>query len=265
MRGCGFAYAPLAATEENEFGTAHETPRSSTSSMICWTEITLPPSRVRSEAFRTYLVNSALLGRRVMGTVSGSGLIFLAFDRAGTAAGALASVAGDTNTGVAGGTDFAPTGWLAAAASRAARSLESLLFFIRTLFMVARWCGVTIARLHNIATPSRHECPALQCFAVEALQEYDTEIAQRCSAPMSNRSSTLMPQHCASRPLYRHAIVALRRHALAPSQLRGVLASYHYSILHSYRRAIMVPYRFGAVMSCRSGVVPSSRCHSMMS
>jgi hypothetical protein len=40
--------------------------------MICWADITLPSSRVRSDALSTNLLNSALLGRRVMGTVSGS-------------------------------------------------------------------------------------------------------------------------------------------------------------------------------------------------
>jgi hypothetical protein len=139
--------------------------------MICWAEITLPSSRVRSAAFRTNLLNNALLGRRVIGTVSGSGLIFLDFDRSGAAGCTLASGAEDTKTGAAGaGTDFAPTGWLAAAASRAARSLDSLFFFIGRLIKVARWCGVTIARLRNFATLSRHEGMALRRFAFAALQ-----------------------------------------------------------------------------------------------
>jgi hypothetical protein len=139
--------------------------------MICWAEITLPSSRVRSEAFKTNLLKSALLGRRVIGTVSGSGFIFLDFDRSGAATCTLVSGVEDTNTGAAAeGTDLAPTGWLAAAASRAAKSLDSLFFFIRAPFVVAGWCGVTIARLHNVATLSRHGCAALQRFAVEALQ-----------------------------------------------------------------------------------------------
>ena len=79
----GFAYAPFAASKENEFGMVHKTLRSRASSMICWAEITLPSSRVRSEAFRTNLLNSALLGRRVMGTVSCSGLLFFGFESAG--------------------------------------------------------------------------------------------------------------------------------------------------------------------------------------
>ena len=101
--------------------------------MICWAEITLPSSRVRSDAFRTNLLKSALLGRRVIGTVSCSGLAFLGFERAGAATGTLASGVDDTNTGAgtaAAGADLVPAGWLAAAAIRAANSLESRFFFI---------------------------------------------------------------------------------------------------------------------------------------
>ena len=102
--------------------------------MICWADITLPSSRVRSDAFRTYLLNRALLGRRVIGTVSSSGLAFLGFERAGAPTGTLASGVDDTNTGagtVAAGADLVPAGCLAAAAIRAANSLESRFFFIR--------------------------------------------------------------------------------------------------------------------------------------
>ena len=87
--------------------------------MICWADITLPSSRVRSDALKTNLLSSALLGRRVMGTVSGSaGLVFLAFERAGAAAGALAAGVEDTNTGgmelrtqVQAQSSFRPVGW----------------------------------------------------------------------------------------------------------------------------------------------------------
>ncbi len=114
--------------------------------MICWAEITLPSSRVRSDALRTNLLNRVLLGRRVMGTVSGSpGLVFLALDRAGagaeagSATDALMAGVEDTNTGAGTGTGAAagavaellPAGLLAAAAMRAANSLESRFFFIR--------------------------------------------------------------------------------------------------------------------------------------
>lgn len=106
--------------------------------MICWAEITLPSSRVRSAALRTNLFNRALLGRRVMGTVSGSaGLAFFAFERAGAAVGALVAGVEDTKTGgeigaaAGAGAEGLPAGWLAAAASRAANSLELRFFFIQ--------------------------------------------------------------------------------------------------------------------------------------
>jgi hypothetical protein len=113
--------------------------------MICWAETTLPSSTVRSDALITYLLSSALLGRRVIGTVSGSlGLDFLAFERVGgamaVAAGALTAGVEATSTGAdmgatvgAGATaGLLPAGWLAAAESRAAKSLESRFFFIRS-------------------------------------------------------------------------------------------------------------------------------------
>ena len=99
--------------------------------MMCWADITLPSSRVRSDALRTNLLKRALLGRSVMGTVSGSfGFVFLGFERSGAdaVAGILAFGAGEINTGA--GTDPVPAGWLAAAAIRAANSLESRFFFI---------------------------------------------------------------------------------------------------------------------------------------
>jgi hypothetical protein len=106
--------------------------------MICWADTTLPSSRVRSDALITNLLKSALLGRSVMGTVSGSGaLAFFGFGRAGAGAtgGALARGVGDTNTGAAAaagaGAEPLPAGWLAAAAMRAAKSLESRFFFIQ--------------------------------------------------------------------------------------------------------------------------------------
>lgn len=51
MRGRGLAHAAFAASEENEFGPAHKTLRSKALIMICWADITLPSSRVRSDAF----------------------------------------------------------------------------------------------------------------------------------------------------------------------------------------------------------------------
>ena len=109
--------------------------------MICWAETTLPSSRVRSAALLTYLVKSALLGRSVMGTVSGSlALAFFGFGRAGAGAAACAAdgvfAVGveDTNTGAGAaagaGAEPLPAGWLAAAAMRAAKSLESRFFFM---------------------------------------------------------------------------------------------------------------------------------------
>src|SRR5580704_15951959 len=98
MRGRGLADATLAASEENEFSPVHKTLRSNASSMICWAETTLPSSLVRSDALRTNLLSRALLGRSVIGTVSGSlALVFFGFAGAGAAAvigGALAVGAG---------------------------------------------------------------------------------------------------------------------------------------------------------------------------
>jgi hypothetical protein len=108
--------------------------------MICWADTTLPSSTVRCEALITNLFKSALLGRSVIGTESGSaGLVLLSFGRAGAdaaagaAGGVFAAGVEDTNTGaaVAGmGADLLPAGWLAAAANLAAKSLESRFFFI---------------------------------------------------------------------------------------------------------------------------------------
>jgi hypothetical protein len=99
--------------------------------MICWAEITLPSSRVRSDALRTNLFKRVLLGRSVMGTVSGSlGLIFFALERVGvdSVTAPLAAGVKDTNTGA--GAELVPAGCLAAAAIRAANSLESRFFFM---------------------------------------------------------------------------------------------------------------------------------------
>ena len=111
--------------------------------MICWAETTLPSSSVRSDALITNLLSSALLGRRVMGTVSGSaGLVFFAFDGvgAGAAAGALAAGVEATSTGAGASTGLGaeplPAGWLAAAAIRAAKSLESRFFFMEIPFPI---------------------------------------------------------------------------------------------------------------------------------
>jgi len=99
--------------------------------MICWAETTLPSSRVRSDALRTNLFKRALVGRSVMGTVSGSlGFALVGFGRAGSdsASGSLVAGAGDTNIGA--GAELVPAGCLAAAAIRAAKSLESRFFFM---------------------------------------------------------------------------------------------------------------------------------------
>src|SRR5580658_9903449 len=138
MRRSGLAHAAFAASEENEFGPAHKTLRSKASIMICWADTTLPSSRVRSAALRTYLLKSALLGRSVMGTVSGSlALTFFGFGRAGGgSAGASAAGVEATNTGTSADAGFCavaellPAGWLAAAAILAANSLESRFFFM---------------------------------------------------------------------------------------------------------------------------------------
>jgi hypothetical protein len=95
--------------------------------MICWADTTLPSSRVRSAALRTNLFSRSLLGRKVIGTVSGSlGFAFLCLARVASGAGSLTDAfvggAGDTGTGA--GIAVAPAGWLAAAASLAAKSLE---------------------------------------------------------------------------------------------------------------------------------------------
>jgi hypothetical protein len=71
------------------------------------------------------------VGRRVMGTVSGSlRLIFLGFDGAASDAGTGCTAAGCGETNVGAGKELRPAGWLAAAAIRAANSLESRFFFI---------------------------------------------------------------------------------------------------------------------------------------
>jgi len=99
--------------------------------MICCAETTLPSSRVRSEALSTNLFNKELVGRRVIGTVSGCCvLVAFAFERVtgGAVCGVVATVG---VVGVAtGGIEPAPAGLLAAAAIRAASSLASRLFFI---------------------------------------------------------------------------------------------------------------------------------------
>src|ERR1700733_5964804 len=131
MRSRRLAHASLTASEENEFSPAHKSLRSSASSMICWADITLPSSRVRSDALRTNLFKRALLGRSVMGTVSGSlGVVFFALVRLGvdSATDPLAAGVEDTNTGA--GAELVPAGCLAAAAIRAANSLESRFFFM---------------------------------------------------------------------------------------------------------------------------------------
>jgi hypothetical protein len=71
------------------------------------------------------------VGRRVMGTVSGSmRLAFFGFD--GETGGVAA---GSDETNVGGDRELRPAGWLAAAAIRAANSLESRFFFIGGLWL----------------------------------------------------------------------------------------------------------------------------------
>jgi hypothetical protein len=146
MRSRGFSHASFAASEENKLCPAHKTLRSNASSMICWAETTLPSSRVRSDALRTNLFRRALVGRSVMGTVSGSlGLVFFAFERGGadSVTGSLAAGIEDTNTGA--GAELAPAGWLAAAAIRAAKSLELRFFFMLWDPAIVRRYAITIA------------------------------------------------------------------------------------------------------------------------
>src|SRR5271168_2481789 len=108
--------------------------------MICWAETTLPSSRVRSDALRTNLLKRALVGRSVMGTVSGSlRLVFFGFDGAASVTGTGVATAGCGETNVGAGKELRPAGWLAAAAIRAANSLESLFFFIWVLWVGS--CG----------------------------------------------------------------------------------------------------------------------------
>ena len=100
--------------------------------MICWADTTLPSSRVRSEALSTNLLSKLLLGRRVIGTVSG-GLGFVAFVFEGLADGGVSDAGLVITAGGAvmeGSVELAPAGLLAAAAIRAARSLASRLFFM---------------------------------------------------------------------------------------------------------------------------------------
>jgi len=131
MRSGGFTDATLTASEENDFCAAHKVLLSNASSMICCADTTLPSSRVRSDAFKTYLFRRALVGRSVIGTVSGSWrLAFFGFDGAASGAGTGCAGAGCVEINVGAGKEPRPAGWLAAAAIRAAKSLESRFFFI---------------------------------------------------------------------------------------------------------------------------------------
>ena len=66
-----------------------------------------------------------------MGTVSGSlRLAFLGFDGAASDSGTGIAAAGCGETNIGAGKELRPAGWLAAAAIRAANSLESLFFFM---------------------------------------------------------------------------------------------------------------------------------------
>jgi hypothetical protein len=128
-----------------------------------------------------------------MGTESDSlGLAFLAFERlgvgatSGVAAGALASAVEDTNTGALIGADagaaLLPAGWLAAAAMRAAKSLESRFFFIRGPLLwwrdgvASQYRDFTILQLHAVASARHHSILPLE----------------RCN------STTLQPRGCAT-------------------------------------------------------------------
>jgi hypothetical protein len=200
----GFTDAPFTAAKENEFGPIHKTLRSSASSMICWAETTLPSSRVRSDSLRTNLFKSALEGRSVMGTVSGS--IRLAFfgceGAAASATDGLAGGCGETKVGA--GKELLPAGWLAAAAIRAANSLESLFFFI----LEAYGLDGAIARHHS------------------------TAIAQHCNTMQSRmrgitafcRHTVAIVRHCGSAVACYSGIVALRRYDAAHLRLSDAVA-----------------------------------------
>src|ERR1700733_1037885 len=209
MRSRGLAHAPLTASEENDLGPAHKTLRSKASSMICWADTTLPSSRVRSDALRTNLFKRALLGRRVMGTVSGSlVLAFLAFERAGAGAatGALAGGVEDTKTGAdagattGSGAEVLPAGWLAAAAIRAANSLESRFFFMQG--PVRQWC--------DGAASQYRDCATLQLHAVTSARHHSILPSQRCNSTTLQPCGGTVPWHRGVSTLRCHTATALQ-------------------------------------------------------
>lgn len=196
----GFSDAPLAASEENEFSPGHKTLRSNASSMICWADTTLPSSRVRSDALRTNLLRRVLLGRSVIGTVSGClGVVFFGFEFADASAvtGVSIGSAGDTKNGA--GTEPVPAGWLAAAAIRAARSLESRFFFISGRML----------RLRDATASQYPECATLQYRAVMRARYHSTLPSQRCkSTTLQSCGGTILP--CRNVPtLQPHKAIAL--------------------------------------------------------
>jgi hypothetical protein len=115
------------------------------------------------------LLSKALLGRNVIGTVSASGFAFFCLVRFGagsSSAGGLTTGAADISTGA--GTDPVPAGCLAAAAIRAANSLESRFFFIWGLHCdcamlwnhntaITRHCNSALLRMHGITPFCRRD------------------------------------------------------------------------------------------------------------
>lgn len=86
------------------------------------------------------------MGRSVMGTVSGSlRFTFFGFDGGASGAGAGCMAAGCAEINVGAGKEPRPAGWLAAAAIRAANSLESRFFFIGAYGVVSRSRDITVA------------------------------------------------------------------------------------------------------------------------
>lgn len=161
--------------------------------MICWADITLPSSRVRSDALRTNLFKRALLGRSVMGTVSGSlGLVFFDLERVGadSATDSLAAGIEDTNTGT--GVELVPAGCLAAAAIRAANSLESRFFF-----MYGLGSDCAMVRNHNTAITQHckhHAFTNARYYGVLPLWRCNITTLQSCNGTILRHRSVSEPQ-----------------------------------------------------------------------
>jgi len=192
--------------------------------MICWADITLPSSRVRSDAFRTNLLKRALLGRSVIGTVSGSlGSVFFAFGRVGAAGITCDLVGGAVDAKTGAGMEPVPAGWLAAAEMRAAKSLESRFFFIiRPMF------GCAMVRRH------------------------DTVIAQHCNTTHSRM--------CGVTALCRRSVAILRHCGRAAAQRSGLVMLWHPSVSHLSHFDIEVSQCYDTIPSKRRAVVTLQFC-----